>query len=149
MVGAHTDSPTLRVKPISKKQGDGFIQVGVETYGGGLWHTCIFSWISLNLLQKSKPMASTGFDRDLSMAGRAMVKDKNGRYIQKLVKIERPSTTFYQYHACSIVNTKSCSSPQNTYPCCSLRPSGNICFQQGNSVVSNCWACRSRVEPQG
>ena len=42
MTGAHTDSPCLRLKPVSalSKPG-GVVSVGVETYGGGLW----YSWL--------------------------------------------------------------------------------------------------------
>ena len=36
-------------------------------------------------------MYESGFDRDLSVAGRAMVKTQDGSIVQKLVRIDRPS----------------------------------------------------------
>lgn len=71
MMGAHTDSPVLKLKPISKRDAHGYVQVGVQPYGGGLWNT----W----------------FDRDLSVAGRVIVYDeKRNVYETRLVDLERP-----------------------------------------------------------
>jgi aspartyl aminopeptidase len=70
IVGAHTDSPNLQLKPISNLQSQGFLQLGVSTYGGGLWHT----W----------------FDRDLSVAGRVFVANALGDIESRLVYIPRP-----------------------------------------------------------
>jgi aspartyl aminopeptidase len=50
MAGAHTDSPCLRLKPRPELRRSGYLQLGVEVYGGALLNP----W----------------FDRDLSIAGR-------------------------------------------------------------------------------
>jgi aspartyl aminopeptidase len=76
IAAGHSDSPCLRVKPISTLSKAGYLSVGVETYGGGIWHT----W----------------FDRDLGVAGRAIVdtpgslgSSSNG-YTSRLVRIDKP-----------------------------------------------------------
>ena len=53
IVAAHTDSPSLKLKPISKQESKGHMMLGVETYGGGKFYT----WA----------------DRDLAVAGRLIV----------------------------------------------------------------------------
>src|SRR3954463_12140898 len=54
MVGAHTDSPTFKVRPHSDVRQAGYRLIGVEPYGGGLWHT----WL----------------DRELTVAGRGALR---------------------------------------------------------------------------
>ena len=39
IVAAHTDSPSLKLKPISKQESKGHMMLGVETYGGGKFYT--------------------------------------------------------------------------------------------------------------
>ncbi|MCZ2815611.1 M18 family aminopeptidase [Modestobacter sp. VKM Ac-2984] len=54
LVGAHTDSPTFKVRPRDDVRQAGYRLVGVEPYGGGLWHT----WL----------------DRELTVAGRVALR---------------------------------------------------------------------------
>lgn len=70
VIGAHTDSPCLKVKPISNIESAGYLQVGVETYGGGLFHT----W----------------FDRDLGLAGRVIVRESDASFRSRLLLVNRP-----------------------------------------------------------
>jgi len=58
IVGAHTDSPGLRLKPHAAFGSDGLVRIGVEVYGG--------------------PILATFTDRDLSIAGRVTVRTPDG-----------------------------------------------------------------------
>jgi aspartyl aminopeptidase len=69
LVGAHTDSPCLRVKPQPELQRQGFWQLGVEVYGGAL----LAPW----------------FDRDLSLAGRVTFR-RDGKVESQLIDFKLP-----------------------------------------------------------
>jgi aspartyl aminopeptidase len=68
IIGTHTDSPCLKLAPVSASKYKSFSQVFVSTYGGGLWHT----W----------------FDRDLILAGK-VVYEAEGKYTSKLWRSKR------------------------------------------------------------
>ena len=67
MIGAHTDSPSLRLKPNAAYGSDGLVRIGVEVYGG--------------------PILATFTDRDLSVAGRVNVRTATG-FEARLVKFD-------------------------------------------------------------
>jgi aspartyl aminopeptidase len=70
MVGAHTDSPCLRVKPQPQILNQDYQQLGVEVYGGALLNP----W----------------FDRDLSIAGRISYRDKAQQLGNTLINFTDP-----------------------------------------------------------
>ena len=69
VIGAHTDSPNLRIKPSPDVREHGYHQLAVEPYGGALLHT----WL----------------DRDLTIAGRVTLAS-DGETETRLVDFERP-----------------------------------------------------------
>ena len=69
IVGAHTDSPNLRLKPQPSYEKHGYRQLGVEVYGGALLN----SWL----------------DRDLGVSGRVIVRDGE-KLRTRLVRVDRP-----------------------------------------------------------
>lgn len=62
IVGAHTDSPNLRLKPNPELTAHGYEQLSIEVYGGVL--------------------LSTWLDRDLGLAGRVVLEDGSRRLVR-------------------------------------------------------------------
>jgi aspartyl aminopeptidase len=69
IIGSHTDSPSLKLKPASVSVREEYIQLSVEVYGG--------------------PIFSSWMDRELSLAGKAVVR-KGKEYQVMLVDMEKP-----------------------------------------------------------
>ena len=70
MVGAHTDSPGLRLKPNAAQHSAGWLQLGIEVYGGAL----LAPW----------------FDRELGVAGRVHLRQPGGRLTSVLLNVAEP-----------------------------------------------------------
>ncbi len=70
MIGAHTDSPGLRLKPEATQRSAGWLQLGVQVYGGVL----LAPW----------------FDRDLGLAGRVHIRHADGKLESVLLNVADP-----------------------------------------------------------
>jgi aspartyl aminopeptidase len=70
ILGAHTDSPGLRLKPNPASISDKLLRLSVEVYGG--------------------PILATFSDRDLSLAGRLAYRSANGKIASQLLRFEQP-----------------------------------------------------------
>ncbi|WP_446810085.1 M18 family aminopeptidase [Methylomonas sp. 2BW1-5-20] len=69
ILGAHTDSPGLRVKPQPLIDSDKLLRLAVEVYGG--------------------PILATFTDRDLSLAGRLAYLDSDGNIASRLLRFDQ------------------------------------------------------------
>ncbi len=98
MVGAHTDSPCLKIKPQPETVKHGYLQLGVEVYGGVLLHP----W----------------FDRDLSIAGRVTYRSDGDRVCSGLVDYRDPVAVLpsLAIHLNREANDQSAVNPQTHLP---------------------------------
>ncbi|MBS3904182.1 MAG: M18 family aminopeptidase [Simkania sp.] len=68
ILGSHTDSPALKLKPQPEHHKENMRLLGVEVYGG--------------------PLLNAWLNRDLSIAGRVIVSDTTGQRVERLVWLD-------------------------------------------------------------
>ncbi len=111
LIGAHTDSPCLKIKPNAVRVGtEGMVQLGVGVYGGAL----LVPW----------------FDRDLSIAGRVSLANKKADVETKPVDFKLPIATIpsLAIHMNREANTKHTINKQKHLPPV-LYQSDELCFE--------------------
>lgn len=98
MIGAHTDSPCLRLKPNPDINKHGYTQLGVEVYGGALLHP----WL----------------DRDLSIAGRVSGVKHNGELFHEIIDFKKAVAVIpnLAIHLDREANSKKTINPQTNLP---------------------------------
>lgn len=119
LVGAHTDSPCLKVKPRPEKKVQGYLQLGVEVYGGVLLNP----W----------------FDRDLSIAGRITHRDEGGRLCNTLIDLKDPVAIIpsLAIHLDREVNNGRSINAETFLPPILLQETGEFSFSEYLSDVTD------------
>ncbi|MBX2858186.1 MAG: M18 family aminopeptidase [Cellvibrionaceae bacterium] len=94
LIGAHTDSPCLKITPLPDRSAHSYLQLGIEVYGGALLNP----W----------------FDRDLSIAGQVSYLNDDGELISRLINFRRPVAVIpsLAIHLNRDVNGKKSVNPQ-------------------------------------
>ncbi len=98
IIGAHTDSPNLRVKPHPDVERAGAQLLAAEVYGGALFN----SWL----------------DRDLGIAGRVCVARRTARARQHRSRRWRASRNWRSISTATSTARDSCSTRSNTSSRC-------------------------------
>ncbi len=73
IIGSHSDSPGLQLKPHAGVESAPYLQLGVEIYGG--------------------PLLNPWFDRDLSLAGRVCCSDNDNNLLDYIIDFKHPLLT--------------------------------------------------------
>jgi len=98
LLGAHTDSPTLKIKPRPEKTSSSYFQLGVDLYGSPLLHP----W----------------FDRELSIAGRVSCRMSDNKMRNLLIDFNQPMAMIpsLAIHYNKEANKKNPINPQKNLP---------------------------------
>lgn len=112
MVGAHTDSPCLKVKPNPGIESHGYLNLGVEVYGGVLLNP----W----------------FDRDLSIAGRVTIQNAHKKIQSVLINFDRAVATIpsLAIHLDREANKQRSVNPQKDIPPLLMLAGENRAFEE-------------------